>query len=498
MINRIGILNAVSKIKLNRYNELKRFNRSFTSAPNSSSGGNDNTNNNNNNNNNDKNNDSTTTATLDHRATGDVKAVSVSFDKTNMSQFPTTIHTKKKYPITELEKHLTTIAKVRGPFPVDTLIKEVLTNPKYGYYMNKDVFGQGGDFITAPEISQLFGEMIGIWCVSTWEQMGKPEKFQIVELGPGRGTLMSDLLRCTKVFKEFYAALAGVHMVEASPALRKLQKEKLLYFRDDALKNDAVMTGKTPHEISVTWNQRLEQVPQGLPTLFVAQEFFDALPIHIFQFNKDKGWCEVMVDEDITYGGPYHLRFVLSKGPNSLVKAIEHLLPEFGVDGYQVELGLAGLAIAQEMSSRIEKSGGAAVIIDYGYDKIIKNSLQAIRDHKFVDILDKPGSADLSVWVDFQTLRKCVKLMKNSTTAIGPVDQGIFLKEMGIEHRLVQIANKEQSQSKVEELVQGYKKLVDPQEMGSTYKVITISSKSITPVGFSTAKEYEDEDFMTK
>ncbi|KAM9998307.1 hypothetical protein ACTFIY_007976 [Dictyostelium cf. discoideum] len=432
----------------------------------------------------------------DHRAKGKGRELLLSFDKSGLAQFPKQVFKNRKYPITDFEKYLQDITKVRGPMSIDTFIKEVLTNPKYGYYMNKDVFGKGGDFITAPEVSQLFGEMIGIWCVATWEAMGKPKKLQIVEMGPGRGTLMKDILRSTKVFKEFYDSIS-VHLVEASPANKKTQKQNLLYFKDKAINFDHKTIGETPNGIKVTWVGKLEEVPTDIPTLFLAQEFFDALPIHVFRFSREKNdWCEVLVDEDITEHGEYYLRFVQSKGPTLMTTAVKHLLPEFGLEGYQVELGLAGLAISQQIANRIDKSGGAALIIDYGYDKIVKSSLQAIRDHEFVDILDKPGTADLSVWVDFQTIRKTVKLLKNKSTAIGPVDQGIFLKEMGIEHRLAQIGRKLDSNEKFEELVMGYKKLVDPKEMGTTYKVITICDKNIAPIGFSTSKTYDDEDLM--
>eukprot|EP01132_Coremiostelium_polycephalum_P000630 gene630-781_t len=418
----------------------------------------------------------------DHRAKGKSREITISVDKSNLSQFPKSVHTKS--------------TKVKGPFTMDVFIKEVLTNPKYGYYMNKDVFGRGGDFITAPEISQLFGEMIGIWCVATWESMGKPKKLQLVEFGPGRGTLMSDLLRSTKVFKEFYSSITSVQMVETSPTLTNIQKEKLLYFKDKAIGNENINNGKTPNEISIHWNKSIDTVPEDIPSLYIAQEFFDALPINVFHFSKSKGWVEVLVDEDITEQGPYHLRFVLSNQPTALSKAVHYLLPEFGVDGYQIELGLRGLSIAQLISQRIAKHSGAALIIDYGYDKTIKSSLQAIRNHEFVDLLDNPGSSDLSVWVDFSSIRKYVKHLKNGTTSIGPVDQGIFLKEMGIEPRFAQLAGKLDSEEKFEELLKGVQKLVDPAEMGTTYKVLTIIDKKLQPIGFSTAKEYDDEDLM--
>ncbi|EGG15384.1 DUF185 family protein [Cavenderia fasciculata] len=428
----------------------------------------------------------------DHRAEGKGKELSIAIDRSGLAKFPTSVHThEKKKPITEFEKYLQSIAQVRGPFPVDTLMKECLTNPKYGYYMNRDVFGRGGDFITAPEISQLFGEMLGIWCVATWESMGKPSKLQIVECGPGRGTLMHDILRSTKVFKDFYQSIE-VHMVEVSTHLKSMQKTRLLYYRDD---KPEASQGKSPEGINITWHQSIDTVPNG-PTLYIGQEFLDALPINVFQFTKAKGWCEVMVDEDISKDGPHHLRFVLSNGPTAMTKAVQYLLPEFGVEGYTVELGVAGLGISQKIALRIAEHSGAALFIDYGKDKILNNSLQAIRNHKFVDILDKPGSADLSTWVDFSAIRKCIKHLKKDVTSVGPVDQGIFLKEMGAEHRLQRLVGKIDEKSKIEELAKSYHKLVSPDEMGTTYKVITILDKKLEPVGFATAKSYDDEELM--
>ncbi|KAK3004320.1 hypothetical protein RJ639_018871 [Escallonia herrerae] len=289
-------------------------------------------------------------------------------------------HSHEPSSDSELVKHLKGIIKFRGgPISVAEYMEEVLTNPKAGFYINRDVFGAEGDFITSPEVSQMFGEMIGVWATCLWEQMGQPNKVNLVELGPGRGTLMVDLLRGSSKFKSFIQSL-HIHMVECSPKLRKLQHLNLKCTdEDDTCENVEKQIVSTLSGTPVSWHAALEQVPTGFPTIIIAHEFYDALPVHQFQ---------------------------------------------------------------------------------------------AIRKHKFVDILDEPGSADLSVYVDFAAVKHSAEEISdqefekiitfNFLTDVsihGLITQSQFLGSLGINFRveaLLQNCTEEQAES----LRTGYWRLV--------------------------------------
>ena len=217
---------------------------------------------------------------------------------------------------TPLETHLRSVIRFRGgPLPVADFMSEVLTHPTLGYYMTRDVFGTRGDFVTSPEVSQLFGEMCGVWAACMWEAMGRPARVLLTELGPGRGTLMADLLRGVGSLPGLREALE-VHLVEVSPALRRMQAAAL----GCGAAAGATGAGSTPAGVRVRWHTTLATVPAG-PLILLAHEFFDALPVHQFQ-RTPRGWCERLVDVGTTapQGAPPGtppppLRFVLSRGP---------------------------------------------------------------------------------------------------------------------------------------------------------------------------------------
>ncbi|WZZ01637.1 hypothetical protein YC2023_073965 [Brassica napus] len=341
-----------------------------------------------------------------------------------------------------------------GPISVAEYMEEVLTNPRSGYYMNRDVFGAQGDFITSPEVSQMFGEMIGVWTVCLWEQMGKPERVNLIELGPGRGTLMVDLLRGTSKFRNFTESL-HIHLVECSPALQKIQHQNLKCTDESSSEKKAVSSlAGTP----VHWHATLEEVPSGVPTIIIAHEFYDALPVHQFQ-KTPRGWCEKMVD----VGEDSQFRFVLSPQPTPaalyLVKRCTWATPEEKEKLEHVEISPKSMDLTQEIAKRIGSDGGGALIIDYGKDVIISDSLQAIREHKFVNILDYPGSADLSAYVDFPSIKHSAEEASENVTVHGPMTQSQFLGSLGINFRvdaLLQNCDDEQTES----LRSGYWRLV--------------------------------------
>ncbi|CAN1153118.1 Protein arginine methyltransferase NDUFAF7 homolog, mitochondrial [Linum perenne] len=247
-------------------------------------------------------------------------------------------------------------------------------------------------------------KMIGVWVMCLWEQMGQPAKVNLVELGPGRGTLMVDLLRGATKFKNFTASL-HIHLVECSPVLQKIQHQNLKCEDEDVAgeigqRNTVTSITASP----VSWYSSLEQVPSGSPTIILAHEFYDALPVHQFQ-KSSRGWSEKMVDvaEDSK------LRFVLSPQPTPatlyLMKRCKWAGAKEVENLNQIEICPKAIDLTHSIAQRISSDGGAALIIDYGQNGVVSDSLQAIRKHKFVNILDDPGSADLSAYVDFASIK---------------------------------------------------------------------------------------------
>ncbi|AEE77479.1 NADH dehydrogenase ubiquinone complex I, assembly factor-like protein (DUF185) [Arabidopsis thaliana] len=400
----------------------------------------------------------------------------ISIDRSSLYTPPD--HSHESTPDSELVKHLKSIIKFRGgPISVAEYMEEVLTNPKAGFYMNRDVFGAQGDFITSPEVSQMFGEMIGVWTVCLWEQMGRPERVNLVELGPGRGTLMADLLRGTSKFKNFTESL-HIHLVECSPALQKLQHQNLKCTDESSSEKKAVSSlAGTP----VHWHATLQEVPSGVPTLIIAHEFYDALPVHQFQ-KSTRGWCEKMVD----VGEDSKFRFVLSPQPTPaalyLMKRCTWATPEEREKMEHVEISPKSMDLTQEMAKRIGSDGGGALIIDYGMNAIISDSLQAIRKHKFVNILDDPGSADLSAYVDFPSIKHSAEEASENVSVHGPMTQSQFLGSLGINFRvdaLLQNCNDEQAES----LRAGYWQLV-----GDGEAPFWEGPNEQTPIGMGTRK----------
>lgn len=318
-----------------------------------------------------------------------------------------------------------------------------LSHPKYGYYITRDPFGTEGDFITAPEISQLFGEMIGIWCAYSWQQMGCPEHILLVELGPGRGTLMQDALRATRHISGFHQAIS-VHMVETSPVLARLQQEKL--------------AGCHPR---INWHLEFQEVP-AIPMLLVANEFFDALPVHQY----------------ISIGGKFHEQYVgIDKLTGELaftLSPIHIALPAHDYpDGAMFERCPVGEMIAADIAGRIRDHGGAALVIDYGYKreelKEYAGSVQAVKAHHYQKLLDHLGEADITAHVDFSAL----------STAMGKdvqsfyTTQGAFLTHMGIDNRAMMLAEKA-TPKQAEDLRNAVDRLVSSHNMGELFKVMAI------------------------
>uniref|UniRef100_A0A8D0FTK6 Protein arginine methyltransferase NDUFAF7 n=1 Tax=Strix occidentalis caurina TaxID=311401 RepID=A0A8D0FTK6_STROC len=351
---------------------------------------------------------------------------------------------------TAILRHLLLKLRATGPVTVAEYMREALTNPGQGYYTRRGGIGESGDFVTSPEISQVFGELIGIWYISEWIAMGKPKAFQLVELGPGRGTLADDILR---VFNQLASLLSkcdvSIHLVEVSPKLSEIQALMLTGGKVQSNPEDksAYMKGVSKTGIPIFWYRDIQDVPPGY-SFYLAHEFFDALPIHKFQ----KGWREVLVDIDPEV--PDQLRFVLS--PSS-TPATENFI--------QVRLCVLMLAC------RIEKDGGAALVADYGHDGTKTDTFRGFRNHKLHDVLRAPGTADLTADVDFSYLRK---MTQGRTATLGPIKQQEFLKNMGIDLRLQVLLQNSRDTATREQLLHSYDMLMNPKKMGDCFNFFAL------------------------
>ncbi|XP_043282362.1 protein arginine methyltransferase NDUFAF7 homolog, mitochondrial-like isoform X1 [Venturia canescens] len=369
-----------------------------------------------------------------------------------------------------LFKHLTAKIKACGPITVADYMKEVLTHPTAGYYMNRDVFGQHGDFITSPEISQLFGEMIGIWIVNELSKITE-DSFQLVELGPGRGTLCKDILRVLKRLKLIHRA--SIHLVEISPALSKIQSEKLCVSSKEcpqavSKKDNSVShyrEGLTEEGIKVFWYSSIKDIPKKF-SVFVAHEFFDALPIHKFQKTGDI-WNEVLIDIDPKTENEKKFRYVLTKRatPASAIFVSRDEKRD------HVEVSPQTIVIIDYMASFLEEFGGFALIADYGHNGEKTDTFRSFRRHEQYDPLMEPGTADLTADVDFSLIDR-VGRKESRLISFGPMDQCSFLKNLGIDVRLEMLL-KNASDEERSHIESGYHMIMDEDKMGTRFKVFS-------------------------
>lgn len=361
-----------------------------------------------------------------------------------------------------LESEIRRRIGIAGPMSIAEYMRLCLTHPKYGYYMNRDPLGAGGDFITSPEISQMFGELIGLWMAAVWQQMGAPEDVRIVELGPGRGTLMHDALRAAKTVGDFRDAIV-VHLVEVSPALQQIQERRL----EDL---------DTP----ILWHNALADVPDG-PCIIIANEFIDALPVRQAVKQAD-GWHERFVDlapgdRLVIVAADAPLPFFESSMPRQLRQAKTGALYEWRNDDIALELG------------RRARNGGAALVIDYGHEQAgLGETLQAVAGHTFADPLRTPGEADLTAHVDFEALAQCAESM--GARIHGPIAQRDLFLRLGIESRAA--ALKASAPQRAADIEIAYSRLVagGAHGMGELFKAIAITAPALgPPPGFEASPE---------
>jgi len=350
--------------------------------------------------------------------------------------------------------------RIAGPLTVAEYMAEALGHPQYGYYKQGDPFGLEGDFITAPEISQMFGELLGAWCAAAWETMGRPAPVRLVELGPGRGTLMADALRGTRKATGFHAAV-DLHMVETSPYLRGRQAEAL---------QQAAPT------IAPSWHDAFDDVPDG-PLLLVTNELFDALPIHQFEFQGGR-WLERVVDVDSSGDG---LVFAL-RAPGAAL-AVATTPPQPARQGMVVEACPAGIALAAAIGRRVAQHGGAALIIDYCHDGSgCGDSLQAVRRHQKHAVLAEPGTADLAAHVDFGALARAAR--EAGAAVHGPIPQNTLLERLGVKLRAAALA-RNATPAQAADLQAATERLLHLEQMGTLFKALAIAAPTLpVPPGF--------------
>jgi SAM-dependent MidA family methyltransferase len=340
-------------------------------------------------------------------------------------------------------------ARIRedGPLTIADYMTACLHDPEGGYYATRPALGAEGDFVTAPLVSQMFGELIGLWCVEVWRAMGAPAPFRLVEIGPGDGTLMADALRAARLLPAFGEA-AELWLVETSLPLRAAQAERLSQAR---------------------WAASLGEVPGGAPLILVANELLDCLPARQFVRTAD-GWAERRVGFDADGA----LAFGLAPVPSGLD------LPE-APPGTLVELSAAQAALGAEVGRRIGRDGGAALFIDYGRDRPgVGDTLQALRRHEKVPPLESPGQADLTVHADFPAVAAAARGTGVETTPIRT--QGAFLRALGIEQRAAALAKARPDQAGT--IARQLARLTDTGEMGELFKALGVHSPGLPVPGF--------------
>jgi len=351
-----------------------------------------------------------------------------------------------------LQSEIKKLIKSSGPMPVWRYMELCLMHPQHGYYVSRDPLGREGDFTTAPEVSQMFGELLGLWAASVWRSIGSPQQLRLVELGPGRGTMMADALRALRVLPPLYQTLS-VHLVEINPVLRDKQKAALSGVR------------------SISWHDDIDAVPEG-PSIILANEYFDVLPIHQV-VRQPNGWHERTVEIDDNG----NLAFGAAPEPlprfDVLLPPLLRAAPLGAVFEWRPDSEMMKIA------TRVRDQDGAALIVDYGHLRSdAGDTFQAIARHSFTDPLKAPGQADVTAHVDFQALTRAAEDL--GARVHGPVTQGDFLKRLGIEQRAATLMAKATPEMSAD-IDGALKRLTGGGRggMGSMFKVLGVSEPHV-------------------
>ena len=361
--------------------------------------------------------------------------------------------------MTRLAQRIVELISALGPIPVSEYMALCLFDPRDGYYTTREPFGTGGDFTTAPEISQMFGELIAVWLYEAWRTLGRPMPVTVTEIGPGRGTLMKDMLRTFARLDPAFVGGAAFAMVETSHRLTEIQKETL---RD---------APSTP-----VWHESVDTLPQGR-LLIVGNELFDALPIRQY-IHTEKGWRERMVGLDDNDRLAFFAG-AASLDP-SLLPAAAHEAPH----GAIVELSPARTALMASIAAHISRHGGAGLFIDYGYfEPGVSDTLQALRRHRHEDVLASPGEADLTAHVDFSALCDAARA---HGLDVHTATQGNFLLDLGLLERAGQLGAK--ADASLRDKISGeVERLAGPQAMGELFKVLAVLPAGVCAAPFQPA-----------
>jgi len=340
------------------------------------------------------------------------------------------------------------ILKEKKSIPLDKFIDIALYDKKFGYYIKKNPFGKKGDFVTSPLISNLFGEMIGIWCVAFWESLGRPSKILLIELGPGDGSLCNNLLKTFKSFKSFYNSLE-INLLEVSDKLKTIQKKNI-------------------NNNKVKWIKTIKEIKKG-PIIFFGNEFFDALPIK--QIYKRK---KLFFEKYVTLSkDKKKIKFLHKKANNNLIKRIQKL--NLISAGNTIEYPIEAIKFLEAIAEKINEFNGGILAFDYGYKgRKNQNTLQVVKNHKFSKIFLRPGGADITSHVNFKLFYEILK--KNNLDVRKITNQSEFLQKIGILER-ANILSSEMSFKEKANMFYRLQRLLNPKEMGSLFKVIFAKKK---------------------
>jgi NADH dehydrogenase [ubiquinone] 1 alpha subcomplex assembly factor 7 len=345
-----------------------------------------------------------------------------------------------------LARELRRMILMEGPLTIERYMGLCLGHPQYGYYMTRDPLGLSGDFTTAPEVSQMFGELMGLWVAQCWLDMGQPTLIRLVECGPGRGTLMSDALRAALVVPGLRQAL-HVELIETSPVLKAKQLR--------------VLSGCG---VPVAWHADMATIPEGEPLIVIGNEFLDALPIRQY-LRQDGHWHERLV-------GFEKDGFVFG-----LARDCEPSIVQNAPEGTVLELGVVAAGFLKELAPRLKADGGAALFLDYGHVKSsFGDTLQAVKQHAFVDPLSTPGEADITSHVDFDALIRVAQSV--ALPYFGPLEQATFLRRLGLDVRAESLLGKVKDDVQRQAIASAHQRLTDitPTGMGRLFKAIAFAA----------------------
>jgi SAM-dependent MidA family methyltransferase len=356
-----------------------------------------------------------------------------------------------------LRARIAALIAAQGPISVAQYMTMALHDAGGGYYATRQPFGAAGDFTTAPEVSQMFGELLGLWCVQVWHDQGQPRQKRLMELGPGRGTMMADALRAARAAPEFLDGLEVV-LVEASPALQKLQQEKL------------AQSGA-----AIRWTTHFDDSLTDRPLFLLANEFFDAMPVRQY-VKTETGWRERMV---VVKDGALDFALAPIPTPSAAIPASRAAAPDGGV----YEAAPAATALAEAVARVVAEKGGGALLLDYGYGEAagFGETLQAVGGHAFAEVLAEPGENDISAHVDFAALAEAAR--HGGAQVHGPRNQGAFLVALGIMGRAEQLIKSNPGAARM--LYTAVERLIAPEQMGDLFKAMAFLPPSATkPPGF--------------